>query len=143
LKSPDLPPSDRKLYVRCPIDFRPRNVNGRVFGVERVTRHPALWFLGLGAAGGALYTLSPVYSAAGGFFLLFSFIGSAHTDYRYRRGNGGLLTQEQELSTSNIPFLALLSGSQQWMSLAADMKWTNAAIASALTLAVAARRFKK
>jgi hypothetical protein len=43
-----------KLYVRCPMDFKQKHASADgLFGVERVTRYPALWamgFVGLGTA---------------------------------------------------------------------------------------------
>ncbi len=135
---------ERKLYVRCPIDFKAKNPNPGVtyYGMDRVSRHPALWCLGLTAAGGAMATVYPTYMAALSFPLLFAWIGSEHTDYRYRRGNGGILTEEMEKETSNIPFAALFSGKQPWEKFGEEMKWTNAAIATAAAAMFAVRRMR-
>jgi uncharacterized membrane protein len=136
-------PEQKKLYVRCPIDFKPRNPSGELnYGMERVTRHPALWFLGLSAAGSALTTVYPTHLVFFTFPLLFAWIGSEHTDYRYRRGNGGQLTPEREAVTSNIPFLALIQGKQSFQKVSEEMKWTNAALASVVGLGLALRRIR-
>jgi uncharacterized membrane protein len=110
--------------------------------MDRVSRHPALWFLGLTACGGAISTVYPTYMVAMSFPLLFAWIGSEHTDYRYRRGNGGLLTEQMEKETSNIPFAALFTGKQSWQNLGEEMKWTNAAIAVGAGAAFALRRLR-
>lgn len=39
-------------------------------------------------------------------------MGTQHQDYRHRRGIGGKLDFDLDASTSNIPFVALLSGKQ-------------------------------
>jgi uncharacterized membrane protein len=76
------------------------------------------------------------------FPIVFSYIGSSHQDYRYRRNNGGRLTPEREAVTSNIPFLALLQGKQSWAALADEVKWTNAGIAGLAAVAMGLRRLK-
>lgn len=49
------PPVRSRLYVRCPMDFRPKDSIG-VSGMDRVTRHPALWAVGMTALGSAVTT---------------------------------------------------------------------------------------
>lgn len=120
--------SERKLYVRCPIDFRhPKSEAGEIFGVERISRHPTLWFLGFTALGQAMTTVYPTSAVVFTFPIIFAYIGGAHQDYRYRRGEGGILTPERENVTSNIPFLAMIEGKQSFSDLAKEVKWTNAA----------------
>jgi uncharacterized membrane protein len=137
------PTEQKKLYVRCPIDFRPKNPSGDPnYGVDRVTRHPALWFLGLTAAGSAITAVYPTHLVFFSFPLLFALIGSEHTDYRYRRGNGGILTPEREAVTSNIPFVALLQGKQSFQEVADEMRWTNAALAALAGVGLALRRIR-
>ena len=48
---------------------------------------------------------------------------------RFRRGWGGELTPEVDAKTSNIPFLALLSGDQQWSALRNELKPVNSVLA--------------
>lgn len=131
---------ERKLYVRCPIDFRPRNPNGDIYGIDRVTRHPALWILAFTFLGPAFTTLYPTHAVMYAFPTVFAYIGGAHTDYRYRRGNGGTLSPEKDAVTSNVPFGAMVTGKQSWSALADEMKWTNAALAVLMAAALAAKR---
>lgn len=133
---------ERKLYVRCPIDFRPRNSKGEVYGIDRVTRHPALWILAFAFLGPAFTTLYPTQVVMYVFPTVFAFIGGEHTDYRYRRGNGGVLSPEKDATTSNIPFAAMLAGKQKLSALGDEMKWTNAGLAVLTAAAFAAKRFR-
>ena len=49
--------SEIKITVRCPMDFRPKTVSADgLFGMERVTRHPAIWSLGFIGLGSAIST---------------------------------------------------------------------------------------
>lgn len=64
------------------------------------------------------------------FPLIFALIGTEHQDMRYRRGSGGTLSAEKEKQTSNIPFGAVLRGSQKLNDVFDEMKWSNALIAS-------------
>lgn len=142
-QTPSPSSGERKLYVRCPIDFRHKRSDGdesSAYGVERVTRHPALWFLGMSCLGTAMTTLYPTSAAMFSFPIVFSFIGGAHQDYRFRRGNGGQLSPEQEESTSNIPFVALIRGKQSFQDLWKEFKWTNAAMALAGGVLLACKR---
>ena len=76
------------------------------------------------------------------FPIVFSYIGSTHQDYRFRRNNGGSLTPERESMTSNVPFVALLQGTQDWSRLSEELKWTNAAIATLGAVAMGIKRIK-
>lgn len=131
---------ERKLYVRCPIDFRHKNEAGGIFGMERITRHPTLWFMGLTGLGVAMTSIHPTTVVLCSFPIVFAMIGGEHQDYRYRRGNGGQLTPEMDHATSNVPFLALLQGRQAAGDLVKEIKWTNAAIAVLTAAIIAARR---
>jgi hypothetical protein len=133
---------ERKLYVRCPIDFRSKNPDGGIYGVERVTRHPMLWFLGISSLGSAITTVYATHAVMFSFPIIMAFIGSEHQDYRYRRGSGGILTAEMESKTSNIPFAAILSGKQSFSALLDEMKWTNAAVATLAAAGLALRRIR-
>lgn len=95
---PAAPTAATKLTVRCPMDFRPRDMPADgVFGINRISRHPMLWclsFLGLGAA------LTTPFAAEVAFYAMptmFALIGGAHQDYRFRRGQGGSLPPEVRL----------------------------------------------
>lgn len=138
--------SERKLYVRCPIDFNhDRKVSTRgdeVVGMERISRHPGLWFLGISTLGSACTSIYPARVAAFSFPIVIAFIGSEHQDYRFRRNNGGVLTPEKERVTSNIPFLAILQGKQSMKDVIAESKGTNTAIACLVAMIAAARRLK-
>lgn len=101
--------------VRCPFDFTDKKDTGDghiVHGLERITRHPGLWSLGFMGLGSACLVPSLPQKAWLAMPMLVALIGGEHTDSRYRRGMGGLLTDEYDRATSNIPFLALLSGTQ-------------------------------
>jgi uncharacterized membrane protein len=78
----------------------------------------------------------------GSFPIVFALIGGAHQDSRYRRCMGGSLSKEKDEKTSNIPFLAFLSGNQQWSSLIDEIKWTNAALASLIALGFTLKRLR-
>jgi len=129
------------MVARCPLDFTPPDIpKDGIYGLQRVTRHPQLWSLGSLGAGAALCT---PYLPQVAFFsgpLLFAMIGTSHIDHRYRRNIGGTLTPEKEAVTSNIPFCALLTGRQSWSSLAEELKWTNASIATILAIILQLRR---
>ena len=66
----------------------------------------------------------------------------SHQDHRFRRGMGGLLEPEVDARTSNVPFAALLMGSQEdswlggWTKLGEEVKGLNAVAALALALAL-------
>ena len=138
--------------VQCPMDFRGAReekeraaaagggVDG-VFGVHRVTRHPMLMSLGLFGLGGALATpWQPAGVAMGLGAAAMALVGGAHVDSRHRRGIGGRLSAERDAATSLLPFGALLTGAQSWARLAEEVKWSNAALALAGGVALAATR---
>lgn len=130
--------------VRCPMDFRPKDipVDG-IFGMDRISRHAMLWsfgFVGLGYACGSVFIPEIVFGA---FPLAFAWIGGAHQDHRFRKGSGGVLTTEMEEKTSNIPFLALLRGSQDWGSVRDELKLSNAGIGLSMAAFLAMRRFRR
>ncbi|KNC81639.1 hypothetical protein SARC_06044 [Sphaeroforma arctica JP610] len=124
-----------RFKAKCPMDFKPADVPaGQVGGMERISRHPSLWALAMLTSGSALLT---PFIAEACFYLgfgLFAIIGTEHQDYRYRRGSGGELSPEKEAITSNMPFMALITGRQDWGALFNEMKWSNATIATGLVV---------
>jgi uncharacterized membrane protein len=136
----NVPQGERKLYVRCPIDFKPKHSESGIHGLERTTRHPALWSLGLACLGSAITAVYPTHLVMYSFPVLFAFVGGEHQDYRYRRHNGGILTPEVDDVTSNVPFLAIIRGKQSLCKVTEEMKWTNASLALLGAVALAARR---
>jgi uncharacterized membrane protein len=99
--------------VRCPFDFTDnKDTTSPVHGLERITRHPGLWSFGLLGLGNALLVPSIPQRLWLAMPLMVATIGGAHTDARFRRGMGGTLLPEYDEATSNIPFLAMLSGAQ-------------------------------
>lgn len=129
--------------VRCPFDFKAKDAPADgIYGVGRVSRHASMWSFGSVGAGMALATPLAPSVVMFTFPIIFAAIGTAHQDYRFRRGWGGQLTPDEEAKTSNIPFGALLTGRQSWSKLSEELKWTNAAIAVGFAAIVALRRGK-
>ena len=128
--------------AQCPIDFKyekdsaKKNDESIIYGMKRVSRHSTLWSLGIFALGSSLRTRMVPSVIMFTMPIIFAAIGSTHIDYRYRRGNGGLLTPEMENETSNIPFVALMTGKQNWNDLKNEMKDVNAGIACAIAFYV-------
>jgi uncharacterized membrane protein len=99
--------------VRCPFDFTDnKDTNSPVHGLERISRHPGLWSFGLLGLGGAFLVPSLPQGVWLAMPSMVALIGGAHTDSRFRRGMGGELSEEYDRVTSNVPFVAMLSGSQ-------------------------------
>jgi hypothetical protein len=131
-----------RFAARCPIDFKAEDRHKKqrkeeegggkereIEGMERITRHPNNWSLGIFGAGAALAAKRPAAVVLGSSFLLWAYIGSAHQDYRFRRGSGGLLSPQRESVTSNVPFVALLLGLQPFSPLLDELKPWNALLA--------------
>lgn len=140
--------STGSINVRCPIDLKAyregkdRN-DDSAYGVERVSRHATLWSFGLLGLGTAASTVFIPEIVMYTFPIIFAYIGTSHQDYRRKYcGHLPALTKEIEKSTSNIPFLALLKGSQSWDNLKKEMKWTNPAMAVSLAALFALRRIR-
>ena len=110
--------------ARCPFDFHDKEL-GENEGLIRVTRHPMLYSIGMLGFGIGLTSvnLGTMCLLSGPLFV--ALVGTHHQDYRYRRNIGGTLTPERELVTSNIPFLALISGRNDWYELFNEMKKMN------------------
>jgi prenyl protein peptidase len=136
-------PSVRAL---CPVDFKfdktHRSEDG-IWGMQRVSRHPTLWAFGLTGLGTALGTPFATEFVMFATPLLFAAVGSAHQDYRYRRGSGGLLSPETEAKTSNVPFVAMIQGRQSASSFLLETKGLNAALAVLLGVGLAISRARR
>lgn len=140
--------SSWKLQVRCPFDFadgKQHNDTTDVRGRERITRHPGFWSFGLASMGMAL--LQPTLPLAVWWMgpATVAWMGGSHTDSRFRRNMGGSLDPHYDSQTSNIPFVAMLTGkqgsvSQAFANLANEIKPLNALIATfAVTVFVVSR----
>ena len=143
-----------QFQVRCPFDFTDKkmktldgNDGGMVTGVERISRHPGLWSLGLVGMSQALivptlpqriWWIGPAAVA---------WIGGSHTDSRFRRNMGGSLSPDYESQTSNIPFWAMICGKQQGDSmsqfLTEELKPLNAGVAIAASSLWILRRVRR
>lgn len=118
------------VRVRCPMDFRPDEApEDGIAGLKRVTRHPTFWSMGALGLGTALATPFATEAVMFGMPALMALIGTTHQDFRFRRNSGGELPPEVDAVTSNVPFLALITGKQSWAALGGEIKWLNAAIA--------------
>jgi len=104
-----------KWKVQCPFDFtdaRSQTDTFELHGLDRISRHPGLWSFGLIGLGGGLLSCSLPTRLWMSMPIMVALVGGSHTDSRYRRGMGGELPKEIDDVTSNIPFLAMLSGRQ-------------------------------
>jgi uncharacterized membrane protein len=121
--------------VRCPFDFTDnKDTNSPVHGLERISRHPGLWSFGLLGLGSAFLVPSLPQRVWLAMPSMVALIGGAHTDSRFRRGMDGELSEEYDRVTSNVPFVAMLSGAQGNMidvmnDFSSEIKPLNAAIA--------------
>lgn len=125
--------ANSSVQVRCPFDFTDaKQGDTTLHGLERITRHPGLWSLGMIGLGQACLvgTLPQRIWWCGPAAV--AWLGGAHTDSRFQRGMGGTLSPEYESKTSNIPFWAIICGKQgsgSWQALINEMKPMNAALA--------------
>ncbi|CAB9526711.1 RCE1 homolog, prenyl protein protease (Saccharomyces cerevisiae) [Seminavis robusta] len=146
--------SEQKLQVRCPFDFKePPRPDHSLYGMERVTRHPGLWSLGLAGLGQALL-IPPAALPLKIWWCgpaLVAWLGGAHTDSRFRRNMGGTLDPMMDAQTSNIPFGAMMMGQQgnpatSFQNLVTEeLKPLNAVMAAAAStvwVVLQARRFR-
>jgi len=120
---PTATPTSSRWKVRCPFDFADSASKTSLLtgdnedsfqprGLDRVTRHPGLWSFGLMGLGNAMLVPSVPQAACLAMPLMVALIGGAHQDSRHRRGLGGTLSRQQDISTSNVPFLAMIMGTQ-------------------------------
>lgn len=142
-----------KLQVRCPFDFKePARTDDALHGLERVTRHPGLWSLGLTGLGHGIL-VAPAALPLKLWFTgpaLVAWLGGAHTDSRFRRNMGGSLSPAHDAVTSNIPFMAMATGRQgnvleSLKKLGDELKPLNAGLATAAStiwVVLQARRFR-
>lgn len=142
------------IQVRCPFDFKEpdRDDDNSLHGLERATRHPGLWSLGLTGAGHALLLPSAALPLKIWFTgpALVAWLGGTHTDSRFRRGMGGTLPPIHDAQTSNIPFAAMMTGQQgnvgdSIVKLLQELKPLNAALATSVStvwVILQARRFR-
>jgi uncharacterized membrane protein len=128
-----------QFQVRCPFDFsdQHRATGGSgVRGLERITRHPGLWSFGLIGLGQSCLAWNLPLQVWWTGPAAVAWLGGWHTDSRFRRGMGGTLPPKYDCQTSNIPFVAMLTGKQGsgcWASLAQEIKPLNAALGLAMS----------
>lgn len=129
-------PVSSSLQVRCPFDFTDkREPDAKLYGLERITRHPGLWSMAFVFAGNAfLQTSLPLQLWWMGPTAI-AWLGGMHSDSRFRRGMGGTLDPHYDSVTSNVPFVAMLTGRQGAIGKAAndlfqEIKPLNAAMAA-------------
>lgn len=136
------------VQVRCPFDFNDKRLESDdpfgARGLERISRHPGLWSLGL--MGMSQSFLAPTIPLQVWWLgpALVAWLGGSHTDSRFRRGMGGTLDPEYERQTSNIPFLAMITGKQNscWEGLRKELKPLNATLALAASSLWVLRRMR-
>ena len=131
-----LAPAERPSFeIGCPFDFKPSEAAGPgPHGLSRVSRHPTFWSLACVCLGAAAMVPSLPQAAWLAMPTAVALIGGAHSDSRKRRGmakNGGKLTPELDAVTSNVPFIAMLSGAQggllaAFSALTSELKMGNA-----------------
>lgn len=131
------PPSTKSsssFQVRCPFDFTDsKSSSDQLWGVERVTRHPGLWSMGLVGLGQTLLVPSLPQRVWWSMPALVALIGGWHTDSRFERGMGGTLKTEYKDQTSNIPFAAMILGKQQYETMQfAEVKALNVLLATSM-----------
>ncbi len=125
--------NNSSLQVRCPFDFTDsKGIDDTLHGLERITRHPGLWSLGMIGLGQACLSATLPQRLWWCGPAAVAWLGGAHTDSRFQRGLGGTLTPEYESRTSNLPFGAMISGRQgggSWQALTQEIKPLNAMVA--------------
>jgi uncharacterized membrane protein len=135
------------LQVRCPFDFSDRHGNQyfdpSVRGLERITRHPGLWSFGLIGLGQSFLASNVPLRIWWMGPCAVAWLGGWHTDSRFRRGMGGTLPPSYDCQTSNVPFVAMLTGKQGsncWGQLINEIKPINAAIGITMSMLWILRR---
>lgn len=135
-------PPKSSFKVQCPFDFTdPKASTGQeLHGLERISRHPGLWSMGLVGLGHALLVPSLPQRVWLCMPVFVAWIGGSHTDSRYRRGMGGTLDPEYDAKTSNVPFAAMMARQDGWLDLVSEIKPLNAALAACVAAIWAFRR---
>jgi len=124
------PKSTPQVQFRCPMDFRAADVPADgIYLMDRVTRHPSMWFVSLVSMSAAMNAVYASQVAMYSFPLVFAYIGGWHQDRRHLRGSGGFLSAERYAATSNVPFVALFRGKQTWKDLMSEIKTSNLGVA--------------
>lgn len=141
--------SQMNLQVRCPFDFNDRQFESsdplEPRGISRISRHPGLWSFGLMGMGQSFIAPSVPLQIWWLGPALVAWLGGSHTDSRFRRGMGGTLHPEYDSQTSNLPFLAMITGRQIgcWEGLGNELKPLNATIALFASSAWVFRRMRR
>jgi uncharacterized membrane protein len=131
--------------VRCPFDFDHGKEHGsQLHGLERITRHAGLWSLAFCAGGNALVQPTRALTVWWWGPAAVAWLGGMHTDSRFRRNMGGTLDPQYDSVTSNVPFVAMLSGKQgsqmdTFRELAKELKPLNAGVAAILAMLITRR----
>jgi uncharacterized membrane protein len=86
---------------------------GSIRGVLRVTRHPALWAIGLWALAHMINNANPPAWAFFGYAAALAFGGALLIDRRRRRLLPAAAWERLQAETSSTPFLAIASGRNQ------------------------------
>lgn len=141
----------RSLKIRCPFDFSPsHNSQNGLAGIDRVTRHPALWSMACVGLGQAVVSSSIPLAAWYCMPTAVALIGGSHHDSRFQRGIGGYLHPDIYIRTSNIPFYGMIFGDQSadggtketFAALSREVKTSNLVVGAAMALLMAARRIR-
>jgi uncharacterized membrane protein len=139
--------SNQSFQVRCPFDFTDKkNPNdSSLHGLERISRHPGLWSFGFIGLGQSLLATSVPLRVWWMGPAAVAWLGGSHTDSRFRRGMGGTLEPGYASQTSNVPFMAMLTGKQgsgSWSALLNETKPLNAALAVGMSSLWVLRRVR-
>ena len=154
-QQPPQPQQAMTLRAQCPFDFAEAGAGRGVDadesgprGLARVTRHPGFWSLAAVCLGAAVSVPSVPQAAWLAMPTAVALIGGAHADYRHRRGLGRTLPTELDAVTSNVPFIAMLLGTQggsaaaAFSALADEVKGSNAAAGASVALIWTLRRVR-
>jgi len=131
-------PSKETKRNRCPLDLSFDGNANPEGGLKRISRNAPLWMFGCFCFGQALLTPYATGVCLFSFPLLFSILGGSHKDHRLLRD--GTYTKDFFDKTSNVPFLALLQGKQEWRDVKNETKYTNLAAGLALASWIVFRR---
>ncbi|GAB5365755.1 hypothetical protein AAMO2058_001085200 [Amorphochlora amoebiformis] len=130
-----------EFKARCPFDFQHKENadDEEISGLKRITRHPALWSISFLSLAVTLRTrfISEVVMFTGP--VVTTLILGNHMDYRFRRGEGGYLSPEDDEKSSFFPFYALLTGTQKWTDVIHEGKGLNATVAMCISALLYAR----